>query len=85
AVLYEFGKAGAPAVGLFIQKLRHKQASVRETATELLKELVDRRFLFEARWSAQDRAHMLQTIDEFWKRHQKRLHWDAQRRRFVVR
>jgi hypothetical protein len=84
-VLHEFGKAGAPAVGLFIQKLRHKQVAVRATATELLRELVDRRFLFEPRWPALDRAHMLQTIDEFWERCQSRLHWDAQRRRFVVR
>jgi len=84
-VLYEFGKAGAPAVGLFIQKLRHKQVTVRATAIELLRELVERRFLFEPRWPAQDRAHMLQSIDEFWQRCQSRLHWDAQRRRFVVR
>jgi hypothetical protein len=84
-VVYEFGKAGAAAVGLFIEKLRHKQAAVRETAAELLRELVARRFFFEARWPAQDRAHMLQTIDEFWQRYQDRLHWDEQRRRFVVR
>jgi hypothetical protein len=84
-VVYEFGKAGAAAVGLFIEKLRHKQPAVRETAAELLRELVDQPLLFEARWPARDRAHMLQTIDEFWQRHQKQLHWDAQRRRFVVR
>jgi len=84
-VVYEFGKAGAAAVGLFIQRLRHKQAPVRETAYELLEQLVERRFLFEARWPAGYRALMLQTIDEFWKRYKDRLHWDAQRRRFVVR
>lgn len=84
-VLHEFGKAGPAAVGLFIQKLRHKQAPVRETAAELLRKLVDRPLLFEPRWPARDRAHMLQTIDEFWERHQKQLHWDEQRRRFVVR
>jgi hypothetical protein len=84
-VIHEFGKAGPAAVGFFIRKLRHKQAPVRETAAELLKELVDRPLLFEPRWPARDRAHMLQTIDGFWRQNRKRLHWDAQRRRFVVR
>jgi hypothetical protein len=84
-VVYEFGKAGPAAVGLFIQKLRHKQAPVRETAYELLDQLVERRFLFEARWPAGYRVLMLPTIDQFWQRYKERLHWDAQRRRFVVR
>lgn len=84
-VLYEFGRAGAPAVGFFIEKLRHRQATVRATAAELLEKLVARRFFYEARWPAEDRAQMLQPIDGFWKRHKDRLRWDAQRRRFVVR
>ncbi|MHC4547238.1 MAG: hypothetical protein ACYTEZ_00555 [Planctomycetota bacterium] len=84
AVVDRFGRAGAPAVGLFIARLRHQQAPVRETAYELLERLVEKRFFFEPRWPAPDRALMLQPIDTFWRLQGERLRWDAERRLFVV-
>jgi len=74
-----FGAAGASAVGLFIEKLRHKSERTRTAAYELLTTLVDARFFYEPQWPLDTRRKMLVPIDAWWQRNAKRLRWDGER------
>jgi len=83
-LLAEFPKAGARAIGLFIEKLRDKREPVRRAAYDLLGKLLDKRLLFDPDAEGEMRAMMLGPIDTWWKRRGDDLKWDTERGKFVV-
>ena len=45
---------------------------------------MERKFLFEPDWPERERKLMIVPIEDFWRRHGKRLRWDGARGLFVL-
>ena len=85
AVAPLFAAKGPEVVRYLIGQLGSDEVDRREAATDLLGRLLDKKIYFEPKAPQADRRTMIHLIEEFWRNHGTRLHWDPGKKRFITK